>query len=101
MIDHRERAGGFSEAFTQDEVRLILQLAAPKIVQQSDPLVSEPPHVSRLRLPCAVGWFLLHNQFERIRPELRRGFFENGQKLAFKTAPADVVRGRIASHPCL
>ena len=60
LIDHRERAGGFSEAFAQDEVRLILQLAAPKIVHQSDRLVSELPHVPRLRLPCAVGWFLLH-----------------------------------------
>jgi hypothetical protein len=60
MIDHRERTGGFSEAFAQDEVRLILQLSAPEIVQQSDRLVSEPPHVPRLRLLCAVGWYLLH-----------------------------------------
>src|SRR4051794_13750395 len=93
LIDHRERASGFSEAFAQDEVRLIIQLAAPKIVQQSDRLVSEPPHVSRLRLPCAVGWFLLHSRFDRIRAELR-SFFINAQTIAFKTATADVVRRR-------
>jgi Arc-like DNA binding domain len=101
LIDHRERARGFSEAFAQDEVRLILQLAAPKIVQQSDRLVSEPPHIPRLRLPCAVGCFLLHNQFDRIRAELRCGFFENRQKIVSRTRTADVFRRRFASHSCL
>src|SRR3954452_13391635 len=88
LLSMRERAGGFSEAFAQDEVRLILQLAAPKIVQQSDRLVSEPPHV--LRLPWTVGCFLLHIQFDRIRAELRCGYFENGRKIDFKTGTADV-----------
>src|SRR5256714_6221197 len=101
LFDHGRRAGGFSEAFAQDEVRVSLQLAAPKTVQQSDRLVSEPPHVSRLQLPCPVGWFLLHNQFDRIRAELRCGFFENGQKIAIKTGTADVFRRRFASQPCL
>jgi len=49
-----------------------------------------------LRLLCAVGLFLLHKSFDRIRAELRCGFFENGQKIVFKTGPPMSLR-RFAS----